>query len=333
MTPASNLKKDIIAGVKTIDDEIKLNKILSFIFQDKIQHQVKILMRQKMISGEEVYTHFEHLMINAPGVVTDKLDFLEEIKTKGGVNIKKLLNEGVVQNLSTVLKTKYPIILNSLAPAIINWTPQISSATIGRGEMFFFLFAKKIYQGNRGDLVTGGEEIEVKGNMARMVSTKGYATTPSIYKEYFYSELKAKYPKADKNPNFYNFNRVGIQNLSDAYVAIGDSKWVRNHLKTTFQKLYLEAKPALINKFIKGVMNQDGSLNTNEFILNFYCFQFEYYKQLDGWDGILFINPKNMNLLYIKTAECLRENLQNFKTSMSFSWKEGRCISYQLTLR
>ena len=51
MTPAGNLKKDIIAGVKTINDEIKLNKILSFIFQDKIQHQVKILMNLRLTSA------------------------------------------------------------------------------------------------------------------------------------------------------------------------------------------------------------------------------------------------------------------------------------------
>lgn len=329
----AQLKKSIIDGVKSFADELKLNKILSLMFQDKIHQEVRNLLEQKDLLHPEMVKLMNQLMLNAPGEVTEKVEFLKEAQATGFVNEKKLLAEGRYQNLNAVTKTKYPTILAFIAPTILNATPQISAASIGRGELFFFLFAKNTFQGKRGDLSVNGTEVEVKGRLARMVATKGYATTPSVYKEYFFKELKKKYPKVNTDQNYFNFNNSGIKNLSEVYAEIGDPRWARNHLTTTFKKLYLQAKPAMIKKFVDKAMNKDGTLNVDEFISNFYAFQYDYYKQIDGWAGILYINPKTMNMLYIKSSDALKSNLSSFSASKSFSWKEGRNVTYQLTLK
>ena len=332
-TTLNDLKQAVIDSVSNFTNEVKLNHILSLLNHDELSNEVDILLEQKNLVTLEVKRGVDNLIAETPGLVSSKLAFLKEVHKKGIINEERLIDNGKLQNLDELVKTKYPSLYNGMKNEIVNWEPQISSSNIGKGELFFFLFGKNIKQCEVGDLDVNGKEIELKAKNSRMLATRGYSTPPVVYKDFFFKELKKKAVNVKHDKNFYNLNKKGIQNLSDVYKEISDVEWCRNHLKYTFKHLYFQSSTRLIDKFVKNVVDKKGGLEVENFVSEFYGFQYDYYKQVANHKGILFLNPKNMNTMYVKNSKTLKDNLHNFTTATSFSWKETRCITYQLTLK
>ncbi len=326
------LKKLLIENIKETDDELTLEQVMAILFKEEISEIIDNILIQKNIPLK-INNQLISLLMEAPGQTGEKIGFLNEILEHGIIDDTKLAIPNKLMTFNSLLNTKYEFIFNSIKDFILSWCPMISAANIGKGEMFFFLFANNTYQGTKGDLVVDGVEVELKGPLARMLSTKGYTSTNSVFENYFKPYLDDKFPgRLSPDPNYYNFNIAGIERLVDIYLEINDPEWCKNHLLETFKRLYT-INDILVHRFIKETVRADGGFERYDFIRNFYEFQFDYYKSIDGFAGIQYINPKTGNLLYIQSGHDLKNNLDKFKTHLSFSWKENRNVTWQLTLK
>lgn len=326
------IKKEIISSVRTCSDECLLQQVNGILNQKKINKEIILLLEKKGFNSKEMESVIRYMIGHCNVSPKRKINFLREIRRRGIILEEKITKPGEYQNLRDLLHTNYKDICDDeFLISIINWVPQISQSSIGKGEIFFFILGEHSRQGKRGDLVIKNTEIEIKARLSRMLGTTGYSSPPTVYHHYFYPELKKKFKNVSEDPNEYNFNNKGLSNLFGLYDSLDDKKWAVSHLTSTFKKLYYDAPSKMIENFINEVFK--GSLSVESFQKEFIGLQFDYYKYKDGWKGILFLNPKNFNILYLTTSKMLKNHLKEFTVQKSFSWKEDRCVTYQLSLR
>ena len=61
-------------------------------------------------------------------------------------------------------------------------------------------------------------------------------------------------------------------------------------------------------------------------------FQFDYYKMLEHFTGILFVNPSTLDYLYISDTDDFDKNYDKFHIKPVFSWKDKQSIVIKISL-
>lgn len=269
----------------------------------------------------------------ASGTYEQKIEFLRDIRYNGYLETSALLSPEP-SNFNSIAKYS-SVVYDGVKDKFMSFEGKISGISIGKGELFCIFFASNVFKGSRGDLVIQGRDAEVKAIRSRFMATTGYGSTSSFFKTYkkmlqdLVPSMKDELEKKDRN--WYNWNYSGLTNLRDIFINSRNPEECKRIIDKTLDALYLESTPEQRSR-VSDVISNDGSFDVNSFLHAWVLMQFEYYKSVDGFDGILFLNPTNFNFVYIEDSSELDANWDLFRINPSLSWKEVRNVTSQVTL-
>jgi len=332
-----SMKKTIIDIIKHISNLSVIQQVEGILAKPKIVDLVTDLLDSRDILFSDSKKFLVNIFVSMPLSVDRKIEFLTYLKNGSIINESKLLTNNLT--LIDSIITKYDDVYDLIKLDLIKFVPKkISKASIGDGEFILILLSKNITKADVGDLKINGDEIEIKAAKARFEGTKGYSDPPSYYKSFYANIQKINPNYNSKNPNDINLNLKGLKNILNVIEtsekdAKEKKKLVLNLFRQYLKNQFIKSSTALQNKMLDELIKKDGSFNVSDFVMYFNRFQFDYYKSVDGWKGILFVNPKNMNSVYIKDGNEFINNISKFSVSTAQSWKETRNTTYQYGLR
>jgi hypothetical protein len=319
------VKQDIIQKIQQIADPKELNKIYSYVRKLDIGEGFESIFT-KDADLRQVQRVLSNAIIDAPGTFEDKVAFAKEMVTgEGIISLEKLFTPGVKQNLTNIVKTKYPEIFDSVSPELLNIAGAFSAGgkktNRGKGEFFLALASPKIsLSATAGDLNVNGKLVEVKGNLARIKGRKGYGTTDTASNEVrknIVKFTKTHLPNATPvefkigigaKSDFWNggFSDYCVSNGLDEFLHI--DKFLKEQLKIMVKSLYLNITNNDLNDMLSCI--DHGYLNFNKFTIVNKRVAFDYYQRADKFAGILFINGETLNFVWCPDAETFQSNIQ-----------------------
>jgi len=314
------------------DDRAAFDKVMAKVWSHAISERTNKLFDEKDLPSE-ANQHFDNIIIDAHGSFVDKLKFLDKL-VKHGILSASSIFKGGLGNFNNILEYDDPIYQDIKNP-IMNWAPKIGSNPAGKGEMFVILFTNGAKKAAVGDVQVGDITAEVKSYDARLVGHKGYGSTIGTFKEYLI-KLQALVPDRElsDDPNYYNWNYKGLTELSRIFqeaVKSGHGNKIKPLLDWTLHSLYVSSTPEQRDRIVD-VISSDGSFDVNEFIRQWMLFQFDYYKMIEHFTGILFVNPTTLDYLYVSDTDEFDSNYDKFYIKPSFSWKDKQSIVIKISL-
>jgi len=331
------LKHDIAAKINAISDIDELNKIYSFIRKIDLGTGFDAIFA-KDEDLKQVQNILSQAIVEANAPFEEKMSFAREMATKGIIDLKKLLNPGVVQNISDVISTKHPELFQQVAPTLLNIAGSYQSGekktNKGKGEFFLALGSPKIQLSKTsGDLNIGGLDVEVKAELSRIKGRKGYGSLDAVYSQAQkdVAEFLTKNIKNMKTPVNYS---VYIGAKSPLWVEFGPFcieqgvkpalvvTFLKNQLKAMIKALYLNVDNVTVNALINCV-SETGTLDFKEFNPLIKKLAFNYYKNAEGFDGMLIINSNNFKCIYVNNAEQFQEHVRFTKLGFDTGQQNG----------
>lgn len=315
-----------------IDDRTAFDKVMAKVWSHAISERTNKLFDEKDLPSEANH-HFDNIIIDAHGSFVDKLKFLDKLVKHGILSASRIFKGGL-GNFDNILEYDDPI-YQDIKTTIMNWAPKIGSNPAGKGEMFVILFTNGAVKAAVGDVKVGDTTAEVKSYDARLIGHKGYGSTIGTFKEYLI-KLKELVPEREfsDDPNYYNWNYKGLTELSRTFqeaVKNGKGAKVKPLLDWTLHSLYVNSTPEQRDKIVD-VISNDGSFSVAEFIRQWMLFQFDYYKMLEHFTGILFVNPTTLDYLYVSDTDEFDKQYDKFYIKPNFSWKDKQSIVIKISL-
>jgi hypothetical protein len=335
------VKNSIIQKIQSIADPKELNKIYSYVrkldigegFEDIFTKDTDLRQVQRVLSNA---------IVESPGTFEEKLAFAKEMVTgEGIVSLEQLFTPGVKQSLTSIVKTKYPEIFDSVGNELLNIAGAFSAGgkktNRGKGEFFLALASPKItLSKTAGDLNVNGRLVEVKGNQARIKGRKGYGSTDAAYtdvKKNISKFLKNYLPKNDQvdfkvglgaRSSFWNgeFGDYCSSNGIDEFSHI--DKFLQEQLKLIVRSLYLDLSKNDLNEMLSCI--DHGTLNFNRFTMINKRVAFNYYQQSDNFSGILFINSDKLTSVWCPDAETFQSTIKMGKLGYEPGQQNGMQI-------
>jgi hypothetical protein len=307
--------------VKSIFDLDELNQIYSYVRKMDLGGGFEDIF-SKDIDLKQIQTTLSKAIIDVKAPFEEKMAFAKELVTTGIIDVKALLAPGVTQNVVDLVVTQYPAIYQGVSSELMNISGAFKSGPTktnrGKGEFFLAILSPYIMlsKEGHGDLTINGKGYEVKDNLARIKGRKGYGSVDQA-KETVIAEIsKFVDTQVAKNPtsplagktfsvgvgakqNFWTeFGPLAIQGGAKPAVVVD---FVKKQWNTTIKSLYLN----ITNQQLASIspFDQNGVLNFQAIHAPMKALAFDYYKNADGFKGVLFVNSAKMSITYVETAE------------------------------
>jgi len=298
------MKKEIITKLKKSNDNKLITtlfyQIYDEVFNKTIQHYIVDKNLTKVTAVDRIIMSV--ISANSDDFSLSK-SFIENIGVDM-INTNKLLN-GKINNLADLLNPKYKSILEPLLYRTIEL--KRSGGDEGPGEVALEVMSKNITKANIGDLIIGNVEVEVKSTQARLISAS-----------YHYGDVNGGLSELGDY-----LQQLGFQNPSKTF---GFKEGVINELNKFIKTQNKSNQMKISNKikaFFKNVYNNYGEIFWKEIYKNnqidvknwkvaFHGMIFDLYKDADKFNGILFINKKSLNSVYIEDSKKLKQNKNIF---------------------
>lgn len=290
----------------------------------------------------------------------------------GIINTKKLTTQGKgsIDDLLTVKGPVVDYIKERLIRMRVY--PSTTSAATGDGEAFFLILGANITKRGKGDLNVGeaaagaldvaGKEVEVKAQGARLKGFGGkgtYGDGATYYKQ-FNDELLtiigpdgsdmldelAPPTKATQGwsqgvvPfNFVGRNLTALSEVLNNYATKSGS--TPEDVKKMFLGMIKHVYPKITPDMYSGVLktiNRKGSFDVEEFRKQWFLMTYEYYletsrdKTGQTYDGILFIHQPSFTYSYVKDADEISKNWDDFELNTSlYNWTDTQSVAPKIT--
>ena len=307
--------------VKSIFDLDELNQIYSYVRKMDLGGGFEDIF-EKDIDLKQIQTTLSKAIIDVKAPFEEKMAFAKELVSTGIIDVKALLKSGVTQNVTDLVRTKYPAIYQGVSSELMNISGAFKSGATktnrGKGEFFLAILSPFIMlsKEGHGDLTINGTGYEVKDNLARIKGRKGYGTVDQSKQAVIAEITKFVDAQVAKNPssplagktfgvgvgakqNFWTeFGPLAIQGGAKPAAVVA---FVKKQWDSTIKSLYLNItnqQLATISPFDK-----NGVLNFQAIHAPMKALAFDYYKNADGFKGVLFVNSAKMTITYVETAE------------------------------
>jgi hypothetical protein len=307
--------------VKSIFDLDELNQIYSYVRKMDLGGGFEDIFA-KDIDLKQIQTTLSKAIIDVKAPFEEKMAFARELVTKGIIDVQALLTPGVTQNVVDLVVTQYPEIYQGVSSELMNISGAFKSGPTktnrGKGEFFLAILSPFIMlsKEGHGDLTIKGKGYEVKDNLARIKGRKGYGSVDQSKEKVIAEITKFVDTQVAKNPtsplagqtfgvgvgarqNFWTeFGPLAIQGGAKPAAVVA---FVKKQWETTIKSLYLN----ITNQQLAAISPFDvnGVLNFQAIHAPMKALAFDYYKNADGFNGVLFVNSAKMTITYVETAE------------------------------
>lgn len=309
------LQKTISDRIRGIFDIDELNQIYSYIRKIDLGGGFDQIF-SKDIDLKQVQSTLSKSIIDAKGSFDEKINFAKELVQIGIIDINKLLSPGITQSIDDVIVTKYPNIYQQIAPTLIAIEGSFLAGTKktkkGKGEFFFALCSPQItLSKDKGDLMIGKLPIEVKDNLARLISRNGYGTTVQATADVA-KDIEKKIPKIRNILNGQPL-QTALGRDSNFWRTFGPSAiaagikpklvitLMHDSMDTIVKSLYSDISEQELNAF-RNTIRSNGELDWKAFTSVQKSMAFSYYQAHDQFAGILFINSDKQTVTYINSS-------------------------------
>jgi len=297
------MKKEIMKTIKETDDVETVINVFNQLYKNKFETVLDIFVAKQRL---QKVNNLSEVMRNEILKYSDfeiSLDLISEIKNGNSlINESKLLssNKG---NLLNIVTPKFKKLLEKVIRRTIEF--KRSGGDEGPGEITLEVLSPIISKASVGDLIIGSERVEVKGTRSRMISSK--KSYGSVAKELpklteYFNEIGFTQTKT------FSFGMNNIQSIND-FIKENKSKakGISERISLFFENMFGD------DKFWKNVYDERKAvIDIKNWRLNMFKYLFEMYKSEDGFDGILFLNKKSLDYIYIKSANDLAKNFKSF---------------------
>lgn len=250
--------------------------------------------------------------------------------------------------------------------------PSTTSAATGDGEAFFLILGANITKRGKGDLNVSsadagaldiaGKEVEVKAQGARLKGFGGkgtYGDGATYYKKFNDDLLTIIGPEGsaildELAPptkatlgwsqgtvpfNFVGRNLTALSEVLSQYGTTTGSKPqdVKQMFLGMIKHVYPKITPDMYSDVLKTI-NKKGSFDVEEFRKQWFLMTYEYYletsrdKTGQTYDGILFIHQPSFTYCYVKDADEISKNWEDFELNTSlYNWTDTQSVAPKIT--
>lgn len=327
-TKAALIKKIMSLDVNKPEESAEIDRIATYVNRETLGDVIARTLLTKSLPVSLTRT-IRGWFIDGEGTPEEKMQFVELMRTRGYIKTNALMS-AEPNNFNNIRKFDSRV-YDSVKDYFMQYEGSIGGVGIGKGELYCIFFAAGVTKGAPGDIIVGGNETEVKAVKSRFLATTGYGSTSSFFKTYrdMLQELVPTTLPTDRN--WFNWNYKGLHSLNDIFVKSGNPQACKDIIDKTLAALYVDSTPDQRSRVVD-VISDDCSFDVNAFLNAWLLMQFDYYKSIDGFDGILFINPGNFNFVYIEDSMQLDDKRALFNVKPSLSWKESRNVTSQISL-
>ena len=185
--------KELAEVVLQITDQQILNRVEAVIAEPEIKDLIDKISKDRNNSfSAQDQNVIRTAVLEAPGSLKDKVNFLNTCLNVGYIDMGKLLREStgkvvnLVQHVGTKADPVFKYVTEKLAGRGGGGFNLGSGAAVGPGEGWFILVAKGVTKGRVGDLMFNNEDVELKANAARWHSARAqYKSVADSYKVAF----------------------------------------------------------------------------------------------------------------------------------------------------
>lgn len=330
------VKAAITQKVAQVDDIDELYQIYSYVRKIDIGGGVDNILK-KDEDLRQVHNIISRAIIDAKAPYEDKEGFAKELATKGIINVKTLLTPGKWQNLNDLVITKYPDLYKQIAPDLLAiqgvFKTGKTKTAKGPGEMFLAVASPAIMLSkDAGDLVIGGNLIEVKGNGGRIKGVRGYGSSGQTLNalKSAATEIAKRTKKTAKTVSKVNVGKTSDfwNNFGPALIEMGARpasvvNFMRTSLAGVVGSIYIDASPSDLKQIVAPHIDKSGKVMFDSFYSALKRFAFNYYKTHDEFKGILFLNGRSGNLIYIETADQFAQTMTVQKLGLDAGAQNG----------
>lgn len=331
-----SVKTAIVQKIDQVTDIDELHQIYSYVRKIDIGGGVDDILK-KDEDLRQVHNIISRAIIDAKAPYEEKEGFAKELASKGIINVKAILTPGKWQNLNDLITTKYPDLYKQVAPDLLAiqgvFKTGKTKTAKGPGEMFLAICSPQIMLSkDAGDLVIGGNLIEVKGNGGRIKGVRGYGSTGQTLNalKTAASDLAKRTKKTAKTVSNVNVGKTSDfwNNFGPTLIQMGAApaavvNFMRTSLAGVVGSIYIDASPAELKKLTTTAVDASGKVLFDNFYAMLKRFAFNYYKAHDEFKGILFMNGRSGNLIYIENAEQFAQNITVQKLGLDAGAQNG----------
>lgn len=319
-----DLKNKIMGFLGDVDDVGLLHSVLSRLNRKLLdKYQDALAERLTPKNAEEVIDFVEKTSTE----LEDKKKFMEIVAKGKGLSGKQVLKANSRKSFDSVISDElkknatYQSIKNVLIKQGNFSKPGSKSA--GDGEVFLSILSKDITPdpANKGDIAISGKSVEVKAQGARLRGQHGFAAGDSV-------DLKTKLARdlsqltgqeVDPSSQSLSFKPGGGLPFLNKILEGSDPNKVRDIFAEAFTALFPQISKTSLNKWLKKMVQRNGTLaQDSEFLVAGMIF--DYYKSLEGFESILFLNSKKNVFQVIQDGEEFVKNQKNFKITGFLNW-------------
>jgi hypothetical protein len=338
------------------------NKVWAYYNKAMLEEFIIPMLIEKDINKHDDHTRVLNLFINAAGTLDEKIALASKLANGGVIATKKLLTAGS-GSIDDLINYKNAV-LDEIKHALISFkvSPSTTAVNTGDGEAFFLILGQGVSKQGAGDLNVKtkeevgklnvlGREVEVKAQGARLKGFGGkgvYGDGARYYKEFNIEllgiigpaggeELTEKTGFSVKTP--FNFGSANVNALAEvlARYAKGRASDVRKMFDSALQFIYPQTTPEM-RKRVTGTIKANGSFSPPEFRQGWFLLTYEYYMECSkshgagGFDGILFIHQPSFTYKYVKSANEIIQDWDQFELNPGlYSWTDAPSVAPKIT--
>ena len=301
--------KDMKSNIKDVLSKITDYAVISKVFFVLNEKKFETMLNQYLVDSN---------LTKSPSLFDSVMHVLSNSKfEEADLFINDLVNDKILPKSSTLLKPgkhnilsltnpKDQTILSKMFPKLM--AAELSNTKVGPGEVLLAFISKDIQKANVGDLIIDGKEAEVKSTQARMESAKyAYGDAPKILMKLRTDMEMLGY--VVKTKTGFSFSLQELKQINSFIKTNPDNK-------TKVEKLLENALEAIMKngygKKLWKIVYNGSEIDTKSYAIKTQAMFFEMYKGVDKWDGILFINRKNYECLFIRSGKDLISHASDF---------------------
>lgn len=269
------------------------------------------------------------------------LEFLKAAENGSVINNMELVSQDH-GNIANVFDDDYKDILAELAPQLFKLKPPAAgSANIGPGELALAMLGNPSTKADKGDININGEMYEIKAGSGTVggrfnssdvgKAKEGWKTWSDGIKKIMgknFDPNQVNIAKSGKKTlgAKYNWNDSGIAKFNSEVGPKTDKAKTMELISDVMKVLFKNYKKLKnIPSYIKGMVNNDGTINIDTYMMYWSRALYDSYQEADGVTNILIINTGNLDYTIIRNSEDIQEKFQNtFRTSGGFNWNDGQ---------
>ena len=324
----NQLKNELI---QLIQESTNYNNLLQ-LYNNIKQHELIPYITDALYSRDIYSQSMEQWLLNlilfeSDQPFEDKLKFLKKLNSNSNlIPIETLLDDGTF-SLNDCFKNDQ--VFNDIKYHILSTTfiPNYTNTQLGKGEIFLTLFGEDVNKSLFGDISINGCEVEVKGHNARVRGMKGYSS-PINANPIDYFKMKLNGIKLDpKKMTLIQWNNLNSE--------LDKCKMSHNEIYDAFYELFSmfyvdKSYYQIADKWMESIVTGGRFHEDSKHYMT--ALQIDYYKSVEHFDKIIFVNVDTFNAVTISDGESYIKYKDLFKIN-GFSWvgKETRSAVNQIT--